>query len=104
VTFLTTFFKAYLLNESLEHLSTSLRKGGVTDLEAFFPPSKQNATELSTHFKAAGLSGVVDFYIKQKSGQAKEDTLARLKEFVAEEADFDEARFAIWRNRQKEGS
>ena len=95
VTFLTTFFKTYLLSESLDHLSLSLRKGGVTDLEGFFPPSKQNATELSTHFKSAGLSGVVDFYVKQKSGQATQDMLKRLKEFIAEEADFDEVSIAL---------
>ncbi|ORY42133.1 hypothetical protein BCR35DRAFT_311290 [Leucosporidium creatinivorum] len=90
VTFLTTFCKTYIASESVEHLCSSLRKGGVTDLEGYFPPSKQNATELSAHFKSAGLEGVVAFYLKQKSGQAKEDTLARLKEFVAEEADYDE--------------
>lgn len=95
VTFLTTFFKTFLLTESLESLSSILRKGGVTDLEAFFPPNKQNATELSTHFKSAGLTGVVEFYLKQKTSQAKEDLLARLKELVAEEADFDEVRFEL---------
>jgi hypothetical protein len=93
VSFLTLFCKTYIASESVEHLCSSLRKGGVTDLEGFFPPSKQNATELSAHFKAQGLEGVVAFYLKQKSGQAKEDTLARLKEFVAEEADYDEVRF-----------
>ncbi|SCZ89291.1 BZ3500_MvSof-1268-A1-R1_Chr9g10358 [Microbotryum saponariae] len=90
VRMLTSFLKAFLATESIEQLSLALRKGGVTDLEAFFPPSKQNATELSTHFKGAGLSGVVDFYIKQKAGKAKEDTLARLREYVSDEADYDE--------------
>ncbi|KDE04141.1 hypothetical protein MVLG_05432 [Microbotryum lychnidis-dioicae p1A1 Lamole] len=90
VRMLTSFLKAFLATESIEQLSLALRKGGVTDLEAFFPPSKQNATELSAHFKGAGLSGVVDFYIKQKAGKAKEDTLARLREYVSDEADYDE--------------
>lgn len=88
--FITNYCKTYLQAESVEHLSTTLRKGGVTDLEAFFPTSKQNATELSAHLRAAGLSAVVDVYLKQKSAQAREDLLARLKEFVADEADFDE--------------
>lgn len=51
------------------------------------PASHQTAVEFSTIFKAAGLGGVVDFYTKQKSGQAKEETLARLKELIAEDAD-----------------
>ena len=89
---MTLVFKTYLGNESIDHLSAALRKGGVTDLEIFFPPSQQNATALSAHFKGAGLQPVVDFYMKQKSGQAKEDTAHRLREFVAEEADFDEVR------------
>ena len=69
VNFLVTFCKSYLLTESLDHLSGSLRKGTVTNLEAFMPASHQTAVEFSTIFKAAGLGGVVDFYTKQKSGQ-----------------------------------
>lgn len=92
MTFLTTFFKSYLATESLDHLSQTLRKGGLTDLEAFFPVGKQNPTELAAHFKGVGLSGVVEFYTKQKSGLAKEDMSYRLKEFVQEEADVDEVR------------
>ncbi|SCV69691.1 BQ2448_1085 [Microbotryum intermedium] len=90
VRMLTSFLKAFLATESIDQLSLVLRKGGVIDLEAFFPPSKQNAAELSAHFKGAGLSGVVDFYIKQKAGKAKEETLARLREYVSDEADYDE--------------
>jgi hypothetical protein len=37
----------------------------------------------------------LDLYTKQKSGQAKEETLFRLKELVAEEADNDEVRFFL---------
>lgn len=102
LTFLTTFLKSYLLTESLDHLSSSLRKGALTNLEAFFPASKASPTELAAYFKAAGLAGVVDFYTKQKSGQAKEITFARLRELVAEEADEDDVRF-LFRQRGKEG-
>ncbi|KAK4694633.1 hypothetical protein P7C70_g8702, partial [Phenoliferia sp. Uapishka_3] len=87
VNFLVTFCKSYLLTESLEHLSASLRKGAVTNLESFLPASHQTSAEFSTIFKAAGLAGVVEFYSKQKTGQAKEETIARLKELKAEEAD-----------------
>lgn len=90
LTFLTTFFKSYLLTESLDHLATSLRKGGLTDLEAFFPPPRNTPTELAAHFKSIGLAGVVEFYTKQKSGQAKEDMAFRLKEFMADDADMEE--------------
>ncbi|KAL8292272.1 hypothetical protein RQP46_001738 [Phenoliferia psychrophenolica] len=90
VTFLVTFCKSYLLTESLDHLSQSLRKGTVNNLEAFLPASHQTPAEFAAIFKAAGLGGVVDFYTKQKSGQAKEETLARLKELIAEDADHED--------------
>lgn len=90
LTFLTTFFKSYLSTESLDHLATSLRKGGLSDLEAYFPPPRNTAIELSNHFKSIGLGGVVEFYTKQKSGQAKEDMAYRMKEFMADDADMDE--------------
>lgn len=92
INFFTLFCKAYLQTESIDHLSTSLRKGGVTDLEAFFPASRRDTASLSAYFKQAGLQGVIDFHLKQKSAHAKEDLLNRLKEYVADEADFDEVR------------
>ncbi|KAI5480165.1 hypothetical protein MNV49_001491 [Pseudohyphozyma bogoriensis] len=88
--FFITFCKAYLQSESVEHLSSSLRKGGVIDLELFLPVNKQSPTELSAQLKAAGLNGVVEFYSKQKTGQAKEDLVSRLKELVHEEADHED--------------
>lgn len=88
--FLTRFLKAYLQTESIDHLSSSLRKGGVADLMQFFPPARQSMAELSAHFKAEGLQNVLDFYTKQKSGQAKEETLFKLKEMVVDETDNDE--------------
>lgn len=91
--FLTKFLKAYLATESLEHLSSSLKKGSTTDLAEFFPREKQNSAELSAHFKKEGLSGVMDFYTKQKNGAAKEETLYRLRELVADESDNEEVRF-----------
>jgi hypothetical protein len=96
LTFLTTFLKSYLATESVEHLSSSLRKGGVTDLEAYFPPARQTAAELTAHFKANGLAGVVEFYTKQKSGKAKEELVAVLSALVADDADEEEVSRARW--------
>lgn len=87
MTFLTKFLRAYLATESIDHLSLSLRKGGVANLIQFFPSSRQTQVELANHFKAEALPSVLEFYMKQKNGQAKEETLYRLKELVADEAD-----------------
>lgn len=99
--FLTKFLKAYLLTETIDHLSTSLRKGNVADLKLFFPPSRQSLAELQSYFRAEGLGPVLDFYTKQKSGQAKEETLFRLKELVAEESDNDEVYFSTTARRKR---
>ena len=38
---LTIIFRAYLAEQSVDHLATMLRKGGIKDLTAFFPPNKR---------------------------------------------------------------
>ncbi|KAM0748902.1 ARM repeat-containing protein [Meredithblackwellia eburnea MCA 4105] len=101
ITFLVNFCKAFIQAESLDQLATALRKGAVTNLESFLPASKQTQTEFSNVFKAAGLNGVVEFYTKQKSGQAKEETVARLKELVAEDADHDEIQSYLEQQHQR---
>ena len=92
LSFLTRFFQAYLTVDTIESLASSLKKSGTADLAEFFPSAKQSVVEMSSHFKGAGLAGVMEFYTKQKTGAAKEETLFRLKELVADEADNDEVR------------
>jgi hypothetical protein len=76
--------RTYITQETPDHLASSLRRAGLSELLDFFPSGqKHNATELANHFNAAGLSSVVDFYNRQRSGQLKEETLAHLKELVS---------------------
>jgi hypothetical protein len=82
--FITLYLRTYLTQESPEHLASSLRRAGVSELLGFFPAGqKRTSTELANHFNANGLSSVVEFYQRQRSGQLKEETLARLKELVS---------------------
>ncbi len=90
VKFLVAFFKAYLATESLDHLSASLRRGGVADLELFLPLNKQNPTEIASQLRAAGLGPLADNFVKIKSTQAKEELTHRLRELVSDNADADE--------------
>lgn len=78
-------FRAYLQVESAEHLSGSLRRGGVTDIYGFFPPHKRERADLEAHFKVEKLDAIIAFAQKQKSGQIRDETLAHLKEMVASE-------------------
>lgn len=88
---LTTTFKAYLTFEKPDHLSASLRKGGLLDLTLFLPQTKRSvAGEFETHFRNAGLPSIVEYQNRIKTGAAKEETLARLKELVSDDAESDE--------------
>ncbi|KAH9814856.1 hypothetical protein DFH28DRAFT_928471 [Melampsora americana] len=83
--FVTKVFRAYLQVENSDHLSGSLRRGGVTDIYGFFPPHARERTDLEAHFKTEKLDAIITFAQKQKSGQIRDETLAHLKEMVASE-------------------
>lgn len=83
--FITKVFRAYLQVESADHLSGSLRRGGVLDMYGFFPPQKRERADLESHFKAQKLEAIAAYAKKQKSGQVREETLIRLREMVASE-------------------
>lgn len=77
---------------TLQHLLTSLRRGGVDDILDFFPPARRSAIELGLHFKKAGLDGLADFYQKQRSQTIAKDTLRQLKDLVTSNAPNEEVR------------
>lgn len=76
----TLVCKAYLSEQSIDHLATTLRKGGVRDLTAFFPGNKRDDSTLSAYFKAAGVSQVGEWWVKKQSSIARESIIAELKE------------------------
>ncbi|KAG8995133.1 hypothetical protein FRB90_000256 [Tulasnella sp. 427] len=67
---------------SMEAFSGILKKGGIKDIMLFFPPTKHDIKHLETHFKAAGLPQVVDFYVKRQYAIIKESMTKHLKEMV----------------------
>lgn len=77
---LVTIFKAYLSEQSMDHLATALRKGGVRDLLAFFPPNKREDKVLDEHFRQAGLPQVAEWWVKKRAAVARETIIAELKE------------------------
>jgi len=81
--FMTTWARAFLQVESVDHLAATLRRSGVADVLEFFPANRRTPTELSTHFRKAGLEVVADFYHKQRSSQITQETLSQHKEMVA---------------------
>lgn len=77
---MTVIFRTYLSEQSMEHLATTLKKGGIKSLLDFFPPQKQDAKALEAHFKAAGLVQVADWYTKKQFAVIKDALVDGLKQ------------------------
>lgn len=91
--FLLAYLRTYLVQsgESLDHLTTSLRKSGNSDLLEFFPLQKRSVPELQKEFKAKGLDKLTDWYAKVVEGLKKEEIVAKLKQLTNDD-DNDEGR------------
>lgn len=77
----------------MEAFSGYLKKGGIKDILLFFPPTKHDIKHLETHFKAAGLPQVVDFYIKRQYAIIKEGVIKHLKEMAEAEESAESVRW-----------
>jgi len=78
----TTIFRVYLVDQTMEHLSATLKRGGVKDLLAFFPVNKRYAKTLDAHFREAGIPQVADWFAKRQYAAAKEVIIRELKELI----------------------
>jgi hypothetical protein len=81
----TLIFRAYLVDQSMDHLSGTLKKGGVKDLLAFFPPNKRHGKALEEHFKQENLPQVADWWSKKQYAVVKEGIVKELKELCERE-------------------
>ncbi|KAF9038301.1 ARM repeat-containing protein [Hymenopellis radicata] len=82
---ITLIFRAYLVDQSMDHLSATLKRGGVKDLLVFFPPNKREGKFLEEHFKAAGLNQVAEWYAKKQYAVVKEGIVKDLTELCERE-------------------
>ncbi|KAH8119322.1 ARM repeat-containing protein [Phellopilus nigrolimitatus] len=81
----TLIFRAYLVDQTMEHLGSALRKGGVKDLLLFLPANKRDPKALEEHFKKAGLPQVAEWFIRKQSAAAKDSVVKTLKELCEDE-------------------
>jgi hypothetical protein len=77
---ITLVFRAYLVDQTMDHLSGTLKRGGVKDLLAFFPPSKRDAKTLEDHFRKEGLTQVAEWWAKKQYAVVKEGIVKDLRE------------------------
>ncbi|KAK7057189.1 hypothetical protein R3P38DRAFT_2839838 [Favolaschia claudopus] len=80
VSVVTLVFRAYLVDQSMEHLAGTLKRGGIKDLLLFFPPNKRNSKELEEHFKKAGLAVIAEWWAKKQYAVVKDSIVKDLVE------------------------
>ncbi|KAJ7770241.1 hypothetical protein DFH07DRAFT_806241 [Mycena maculata] len=85
VSVITLIFRAYLVDQSMDHLAGTLKRGGIKDLLAFFPPNKRSSKELEDHFKKAGLAQVAEWWAKKQYAVVKEGIVKDLQELCERE-------------------
>jgi hypothetical protein len=87
---ITLVFRAYLVDQSMDHLAATLKRGGVKDLLAFFPPNKRDSKTLEDHFKVAGLNQVAEWWAKKQYAVVKESIVKDLRELGEREEPSDQ--------------
>jgi hypothetical protein len=75
---ITVIFRVYLLDQQMDHLSGTLKRGGVRDILAFFPPNKREGKILEEHFKKEGLPQVAEWWAKRQSAAVKDSFVKEL--------------------------
>jgi len=89
---ITLVFRAYLVDQTMDHLSGTLKRGGVKDLLAFFPPSKRDAKALEDHFRKEGLTQVAEWWAKKQYAVVKEGIVKDLREMSERDEPMDQVR------------
>ncbi|EDR11823.1 uncharacterized protein LACBIDRAFT_189130 [Laccaria bicolor S238N-H82] len=95
VSVISLIFRAYLVDQSMDHLSATLKRGGIKDLLAFFPPNKREGKYLEDHFKKEGLSQVAEWWAKKQYAVVKESIVKELSELCEREETPDQIVAAI---------
>ena len=80
VSVITFIFRAYLVDQSMDHLAGTLKRGGVKDLLAFFPLNRREGKILEEHFRKEGMPQVADWWAKKQYAVVKEDVIKDLSE------------------------
>jgi hypothetical protein len=95
VSVITFIFRAYLIDQSMDHLAGTLKRGGVKDLLAFFPPNKREGKILEEHFRKEGMPQVADWWAKKQYAVVKEGVIKELSEMREREDTTDQVTLLI---------
>lgn len=99
--FITEVFRTYLQNQSMEHLASVLRKGGIRDWLLFFPQTKRSQTGViqSYFLNDAKLPQVTEYYNKRQVKELREQTATDLANMVRTEDSSMEQMLAMLKER-----
>ncbi|KAF9661378.1 hypothetical protein SADUNF_Sadunf19G0062600 [Salix dunnii] len=91
LSFITDFFKEYLVDNSLDDLISILKRGKMEEnLMDFFPSAKRSAEGFSEHFSKEGLIPLVEYNEKKIFEVKLKEMKSALTTQIAEEADMSE--------------
>jgi hypothetical protein len=85
VNVIVLIFKAYLVDQSMDHLAAALKRGGIKDISTFFPARFHTEKGIEDHLKKAGLPQVAEWWSKKQYAVLKEEMLRLIKERLANE-------------------
>lgn len=94
VNVITTIFRAYLVDQSIDHLAATLKRGAIKDLLAFFPPNRREDKVVDEHFRKAGLPQVADWWTKRQYASLKEGVIKTLRELLDHDTPHAEVRLS----------
>jgi len=85
VSVLTSILRGCLAETSMDHLAATLKKGGIKDLQSFFPANRRSDAILDAHFRGAGLPQVADWWTRKQNALIKEDIGKAVKDALERE-------------------
>lgn len=86
--FITKVFRTYLKDQSMEHLASTLRKGGIRDWLLFFPQTKRSQPDvIPNYFRSSevNLPQVSEYYMRRQTKELREQTASDLADLVKSE-------------------
>jgi len=75
-------FRTFLAEQTIDHLASTLKKGGIKDLLLFFPPNKREDKVLDEFLRKQGLVQVADWWTKKKYAILKEEVIKAIREHL----------------------
>lgn len=92
LSFITSFFKAYLARQNIDHLSSTLKRSGLRDLLLLFPIQTRDRKHLEEHFKKENLNSVLEWYNKLALLEVKDETILNVTRMVNDEESNEQVR------------